>query len=67
MAAHAGMGSVPDLATAAPGNNSVRPKAAAPLAEVLRLNGYATAQFGKCHEVAMRQASPAGRVAMAWP
>jgi arylsulfatase A-like enzyme len=61
-----GMGSVPDLATAAPGNNSVRPKAAAPLAEVLKLNGYATAQFGKCHEVPMWQASPAGPFDL-WP
>jgi Sulfatase len=33
-----GMGAVPDLATSAPGYNSVRPKAAAPLAEVLKLN-----------------------------
>ena len=55
-----GMGAVPDLATSAPGYNSVRPKAAAPLAEVLKLNGYSTAQFGKCHEVPMWQTSPLG-------
>jgi arylsulfatase A-like enzyme len=54
------MGSVPDLATSAPGNNSVRPKAAAPLAEILRLNGYATAHFGKCHEVPTWESSPLG-------
>ncbi len=47
-----GMGSVPDLATAAPGYSSVRPDDCAPLAQTLRLNGYTTAQFGKCHEVA---------------
>ncbi len=34
-----------------PANNSIRPKSCAPLAETLKLNGYATAQFGKCHEV----------------
>jgi arylsulfatase A-like enzyme len=61
-----GMGSVPDLATSAPGNNSVRPRTAAPLAEILRLNGYSTAQFGKCHEVPMWQASPAGPFDL-WP
>lgn len=61
-----GMGSVTELATAAPGYNSVRPKSAAPLAEVLRLNGYATAQFGKCHEVPVWEVSPAGPFD-AWP
>ncbi|HET7487781.1 MAG TPA: arylsulfatase [Acidimicrobiales bacterium] len=55
-----GMGCVPDLATSAPGYSSVRPPSAAPLAEILRLNGYATAQFGKCHEVPMWETSPAG-------
>ena len=49
-----------NVATSAPGYSSVRPRAAAPLAEVLRLNGYSTAQFGKCHEVPVWQASPAG-------
>ncbi len=55
-----GMGAVPDLATSAPGYNSIRPAAAAPLAELLRLNGYSTAQFGKCHEVPMWETSPMG-------
>jgi arylsulfatase len=55
-----GMGAVPDLATSAPGYSSVRPKSAAPLAEILRLNGYSTAQFGKCHEVPMWETSPVG-------
>src|SRR5271165_947855 len=45
------MGGITELATSAPGYNSIRPKAAAPLAETLTLNGYSTAQFGKCHEV----------------
>ncbi|HEY5981048.1 MAG TPA: arylsulfatase [Microlunatus sp.] len=55
-----GMGAVADLATAAPGYTSMRPNTAAPLAEILRLNGYATAQFGKCHEVPTFESSPLG-------
>ncbi len=46
-----GMGGITEIATSAPGYNSVRPDNAAPIAETLRLNGYSTAQFGKCHEV----------------
>src|SRR5262249_41208626 len=38
----------------------VRPNSMAPLAEILRLNGYATAQFGKCHEVPAWETSPIG-------
>jgi arylsulfatase len=56
----AGMGSIPELATSAPGYSSMRPKSCAPLAEVLKLNGYSTAQFGKCHEVPVWQTSPMG-------
>jgi arylsulfatase A-like enzyme len=55
-----GMGSIPDLATAAPGYSSIRPDDCAPIAETLRLNGYSTAQFGKCHEVPLWETSPAG-------
>ncbi len=55
-----GMGAVADLATAAPGYTSMRPNTCAPLAEILRLNGYATAQFGKCHEVPTWESSPLG-------
>lgn len=61
-----GMGGVTEVATAAPGYNSVRPRTAAPLAEVLKLNGYSTAQFGKCHEVPAWQSSPVGPFD-AWP
>jgi arylsulfatase len=61
-----GMGAITELATAAPGYSSVRPKSTAPLAEILRLNGYATAQFGKCHEVPTWQTSPLGPFD-AWP
>ncbi|HTR74488.1 MAG TPA: arylsulfatase [Solirubrobacterales bacterium] len=61
-----GMGAVTEIATAAPGYNSVRPNTAAPVAETLRLNGYSTAQFGKCHEVPTWQTSPLGPFD-AWP
>src|SRR6059058_5557290 len=46
-----GMGVITELATAAPGYNSIRPNTCAPLAQTLLLNGYSTSQFGKCHEV----------------
>ncbi|WP_395690626.1 arylsulfatase [Nocardioides sp.] len=55
-----GMGAITEMATAAPGNNSVRPKDKAPIAETLKLNGYSTAQFGKCHEVPAWQVTPVG-------
>ena len=55
-----GMGGITEIATSAPGYSSVRPNTAAPLAEVLRLNGYSTAQFGKCHEVPVWETSPMG-------
>jgi arylsulfatase A-like enzyme len=48
-----GMGGITEIATSAPGYNSIRPNTCAPLAETLKLNGYSTAQFGKCHEVRM--------------
>jgi len=55
-----GMGGVTEIATSAPGYNSLRPNTCAPLAETLKLNGYSTAQFGKCHEVPVWQTSPMG-------
>src|SRR5262245_62886603 len=61
-----GMGGVTEVATSAPGYSSVRPKAAAPVAEILKLNGYSTAQFGKCHEVPVWETSPMGPFD-AWP
>jgi arylsulfatase A-like enzyme len=45
------MGSITETATAFQGNTGVRPDSVAPLAEMLRLNGYATAAFGKSHEI----------------
>ncbi|MBN2559832.1 MAG: arylsulfatase [Phycisphaerae bacterium] len=61
-----GMAGVTEIATGAPGYCSVRPNSMAPLAETLKLNGYSTAQFGKCHEVPVWQTSPAGPFD-AWP
>ena len=52
-----GMGGITEMATAAPGYTSVRPNTCAPLAETLRLNGYATAHIGKCHEVPVWEAA----------
>ena len=61
-----GMGGITEIATSAPGYNSVRPNTCAPLAETLKLNGYSTAQFGKCHEVPVWETSPMGPF-NAWP
>ena len=61
-----GMGGITEIATSAPGYNSVRPKSKAPVAETLKLNGYSTAQFGKCHEVPVWETSPMGPF-NAWP
>jgi len=53
-------GAIMELATAFPGNTGVRPNSVAPLAEILRLNGYSTAAFGKYHETAPWEASVSG-------
>ena len=62
----AGMGCITEVATGAPGYSSVLPNTMAPLAKTLKLNGYSTAQFGKCHEVPVWETSPAGPF-NAWP
>ena len=61
-----GMGSITEFATSAPGSSSVLPNTISPLARTLKLNGYSTAQFGKCHEVPFWQTSPVGPFD-AWP
>jgi arylsulfatase A-like enzyme len=61
-----GMGGITEIATGAPGYCSVLPNSMAPLAKTLKLNGYNTAQFGKCHEVPVWETSPAGPF-NAWP
>ena len=54
------MAFITELSTALPGATGQVPAAAAPLAEILRLNGYSTAAFGKWHETATWETSVAG-------
>jgi arylsulfatase A-like enzyme len=61
-----GMGAITEIATSAPGYNSIWPNTAAPLAEILKQNGYSTAQLGKCHEVPVWETSPMGPYRQ-WP
>ena len=60
------MGSIAETATAFPGNTGQRPDSVAPLAEMLRLNGYSTSFFGKNHETAAWEISPSGPTTR-WP
>lgn len=54
------MGSIIETGTAFPGNTGQIPNDVAPLAEMLRLNGYSTGAFGKWHELAAWEASVSG-------
>ena len=54
------MGSITETATAFPGNTGQRPDSVAPLAKMLRYNGYNTAHFGKNHETAAWETSASG-------
>ncbi|XZE22358.1 arylsulfatase [Pirellulaceae bacterium SH449] len=60
------MGGIIETGTAFPGNTGQIPQNVAPLAEMLRLNGFATAAFGKWHETAAWEASAAGPLDR-WP
>lgn len=60
------MGGITEIATGAPGYSSVLPNTMSPIARTLKLNGYNTAQFGKCHEVPVWETSPVGPFD-AWP
>jgi arylsulfatase len=53
-------GSIAETATLFPGQTGQRPESVAYLAEMVRLNGYSTAQFGKNHETAPWEVSPVG-------
>ncbi|MCB0345597.1 MAG: arylsulfatase [Bdellovibrionales bacterium] len=53
-------GAIMELATAFPGNTGVRPKSVAPLAQMLQMNGYSTAAFGKYHETPPWEVSVSG-------
>jgi arylsulfatase len=54
------MGFITEMATAIPGATGQIPNATAPVAEMLRLNGYSTAAFGKWHETAAWETSVSG-------
>ena len=56
----ANTGSIMETATAYPGNTGSLPNSVAPLAEMLRLNGYSTGAFGKWHETAAWETSVSG-------
>jgi arylsulfatase A-like enzyme len=55
-----GFAAISELATSAPGYTGQIPNHCAPLAKMLKYNGYSTAQFGKCHEVPAYETSGAG-------
>jgi arylsulfatase A-like enzyme len=55
-----GFGSIGELSGPFPGYCSVRPKDCAPFPQVLQLNGYATAAFGKWHMTPSHVQGPAG-------
>ncbi|HET6566121.1 MAG TPA: arylsulfatase, partial [Xanthomonadales bacterium] len=54
------MGFITEMATGYPGDTGQIPNTTAPVAEMLRLNGYSTAAFGKWHETAAWEASISG-------
>jgi arylsulfatase len=60
------MGSIIETGTGFPGQTGQIPGEVAPVAEILRLNGYSTGAFGKWHETAAWEASVAGPIDR-WP
>ena len=59
-------GSIPEIATGFAGNTTLLPDYAQPIAEILRLNGYNTAAFGKWHETPGKEMTAAGPQ-VRWP
>jgi arylsulfatase len=55
-----GFGNIAELSTGFPGYNAVIPRETATVAAILQANGYATAWFGKNHNVPPWEASVAG-------
>ena len=53
-------GAIMELATSYPGNTGVIPESVAPLAKILKYNGYSTAAFGKWHETPSWELSVSG-------
>jgi len=60
------MGGIIETGTQFPGNTGQIPENVTPVAEMLRLNGYSTAAFGKWHETAAWEASISGPLDR-WP
>jgi arylsulfatase len=56
----ANTGAIMEVATAFPGQTGIRPLSVTPMAEILRLNGYSTAAFGKYHETPPWELSASG-------
>lgn len=54
------MAFITEMATSFPGATGQIPNATAPVAEMLRLNGYSTAAFGKWHETTVWETSVSG-------
>lgn len=59
-------GAIMEIATAFPGNTGIRPQTITPAAQVLRMNGYSTAAFGKYHETPPWEVSESGPMDR-WP
>lgn len=55
-----GFAAVTEMAAGYPGYNSLWPRSAASVAEVLKDNGYSTAAFGKWHNTPIWEVSPVG-------
>ncbi|HKX98146.1 MAG TPA: arylsulfatase [Steroidobacteraceae bacterium] len=53
-------GAIMELATGFPGNTGIRPGSVTPLAQILRMNGFSTAAFGKYHETPPWEVSTSG-------
>ena len=53
-------GAIMEVATAFPGNTGIRPQSVTPLAQILRMNGFSTAAFGKYHETPPWEVSVSG-------
>jgi arylsulfatase A-like enzyme len=54
------MGVITEFGTSWPGATGMIPNTCASIAQILKLNGYNTGQFGKCHEVPAWEQSISG-------
>lgn len=54
------MAGITEITTGFPGYTSVRPDSAATIAQILKLNGYNTAAFGKMHQTPVWETSASG-------